>query len=134
MANCTLKREERIKSKKLSEALFAGGATSHSVFPIRVVYKNLNTPTSILVSVSKKRFKHAVDRNRVKRLIREAYRLNKASLLAKLEEKNTSLAIAFIYISTKKFSFEEVQNSMTKILTMISEDLDKKDEHAKDIN
>lgn len=134
MTNCTFKREERIKSKKLSEELFAGGATSHSVFPIRVVYKDLGTPTSILVSVSKKRFKHAVDRNRIKRLIRESYRLNKETFLNKLEAKNKGLAIAFIYISTKKFSFEEVQNSITKILTLVSEDIDKKDEHEKNIN
>lgn len=134
MNDCRFKREERIKSKKLSEALFAGGATSHSVFPIRVVYKDLNSPTSVLVSVSKKRFKHAVDRNRIKRLIRESYRLNKSELLSKLESKNKSLAIALIYTSTKKFSFEAVESSIKKILTLITEDLDKKDKHEKDLN
>lgn len=72
------------------EKMFAGGSRSFSVFPLRVVYlpvEELEAPVSILVSVSKRRFKRAVKRNRVKRQIREAYRMNKHGLLAVLTEK-----------------------------------------------
>ena len=81
----TLRKSERLDKKKVIEKMFAGGSRSFSVFPLRVVYlpvEELEAPVSILVSVSKRRFKRAVKRNRVKRQIREAYRMNKHGLLA----------------------------------------------------
>lgn len=86
----TLRKSERLDRKKVIEKMFAGGSRSFSVFPLRVVYlpvEELEAPVSILVSVSKRRFKRAVKRNRVKRQIREAYRMNKHGLLAVLTEK-----------------------------------------------
>lgn len=128
MDKYTLKREERIKSKKTIDYLFSGGAKSFSIYPIRIVYKEQPSPdyeqTSILVSVSKRRFKHAVDRNKVKRLLKESYRLNKVNLLNKLAEKNKHLAIAFIYLSTDIYSYEEVESRMIKLLTYVCEELD----------
>lgn len=82
--------------------MFAGGSRSFSIFPLRVVWlpvEELNVQASLLVSVSKRRFKRAVKRNRVKRQIREAYRLNKQPLLEALAEKDLRLALAFIYLS-----------------------------------
>ena len=78
----TLGKEERINSRLLIEKLFGGGGSrAMSAFPIRMVYMfgddNSLPPAAMMVSVSKRRFKHAVDRNRVKRQIREAYRKNK---------------------------------------------------------
>lgn len=80
----TLHKSERLDKKKVIDKMFSGGARSFSVFPLRVVYlpvEELEAPVSILVSVSKRRFKRAVKRNRVKRQIREAYRKNKHGLL-----------------------------------------------------
>lgn len=71
--------------------MFAGGSRSFSVFPLRVVYlpvEELEADASILISVSKRRFKRAVKRNRVKRQIREAYRVNKHELLNVLAESS----------------------------------------------
>lgn len=88
----TLNKSERLDSKKLIERLFAGENKSFPAFPLRVVYMPL-TPeenvadASILISVPKKRFKHAVKRNRVKRQVREAYRHNKHILLEALKAK-----------------------------------------------
>ena len=65
------------------------------------------------VSVSKRLFKHAVDRNRHKRLIREAYRLQKPTLYESLDK---SYAIMIIYISKKPLRFEDSQKTMKKIL------------------
>ena len=79
--------------------MFAGGSRSFSVFPLRVVYLpvgELDAPVSILVSVSKRYFKRAVKRNRMKRRIREAYRVNKQELLNVLAQKQIRLAVAFI--------------------------------------
>lgn len=102
MAN-TLCKAERLNSKILIEKMFAGGSKSFSIFPLRVVYmpvENQDVQASILLSVSKKRFKRAVKRNRVKRQLREAYRMHKHQLLQILTDKQQQLAIAFIYLST----------------------------------
>ena len=81
--------------------MFEGGhSKSFSIFPIRVVYMPVEqgeVPATILISVSKRRFKRAVKRNRVKRQIREVYRKNKQPLLDGLQSRGQRLAIAFIY-------------------------------------
>ena len=81
--------------------MFEGGVSkSFSIFPIRVVYMPVEqgeAPASILISVSKRRFKRAVKRNRVKRQIREAYRKNKSLLVDELQRREQRLAVAFIY-------------------------------------
>ena len=78
-----LGKRERLKSRKQIDNLFAEGK-SFAVFPIRVTYSFMPTDGDALVqigvTVSKRNFKKAVDRNRIKRLFREAYRLQKAEL------------------------------------------------------
>ena len=82
-------------------------------------------PVSILVSVPKKRFRHAVDRNRMKRLVREAYRLNKKMLWDALADKDYSLVMAFVCITDQLPSFYAVNKSMKKAITRIAESLNK---------
>lgn len=120
----TLRKPERLNRKKVIEKIFAGGSRSFSVFPLRVVYlsvEELEAPASILVSVSKRRFKRAVKRNRVKRQIREAYRMNKHELLRVLEEKQCRLAIAFIYLSDQLVESSIIENRMKTALARIAE-------------
>ena len=108
------------------EKMFAGGSRSFSVFPLRVVYlpvDDLEVPVSILVSVSKRRFKRAVKRNRVKRQIREAYRLNKQLLLEALSGSQCRLAIAFIYLSDELVSSSLIEERMKTALSRIAEKL-----------
>lgn len=134
--NFTLKKAERLCSKKTIEALFEGGHKSMSAYPIRAVFmpiaedaadaESLGTSSSaghtqLLISVSKRRFKHAVDRNRVKRQLREAYRLNKHLLLDKLPE-GTHLAIAFLWLSGEHFKSEVVHSKVRKLLMRIAEE------------
>lgn len=119
-------KSERLNKKKIIDNIFEGGrAKSFSTFPLRVVYIDVSDTeaenTQVLVSVSKRRFKHAVDRNRIKRHIREAYRLNKNGFLDLLNSKNTKLAIAFIYISNEKSEFRVLDSKMKFILSKISE-------------
>ena len=76
----TYSKDEKLKKRKLIKELFDNGKAA-TVFPLRVIYlkkdHNGNFPVQTGVSVSKRNFKRAVDRNRIKRLMREAYRLNK---------------------------------------------------------
>lgn len=123
MAN-TLHKAERLDKKKIIEKMFAGGSRSFSVFPLRVVYlpvEELEADASILVSVSKRRFKHAVKRNRVKRRIREAYRVHKHGLLSVLAEKKCRLAIAFIYLSDQLAESSVIEDRMKTALARIAE-------------
>ena len=81
----TFPKEEHLCRKKLIEELFSKQGSSFGVYPLRIVWVASPGPTAappqVLISVSKRTFKRAVDRNRLKRLIREAYRLNKYRLV-----------------------------------------------------
>ena len=123
----TFRKAERLCSKKRIEGLFASGR-SLSAFPVRVVYQSLAPESEtdvcvpqvqILVSVSKRHFKHAVDRNRLKRLIRETYRLNKHLLTDHLQGRR--LSIAFIWMSNEKADFHTVEARMKNLLQRIVE-------------
>ena len=83
----------------------------------------LDAPVSILVSVSKRRFKRAVKRNRVKRRVREAYRLNKQPLLNVVEQTGCHVAIAFIYLSDRVADSDVIAGRMRTALQRIGETL-----------
>lgn len=124
----TLNKSERLCSKKLIERLFAGGNKSFPAYPLRVVYmwvdvEDAVADASILISVPKKRFKHAVKRNQVKRQVREAYRLNKHIVIdaVKALESPKKLVMAFIWLDQKIHSSEEVAFKVKKLLTHIAE-------------
>ena len=126
----TLNKEERLCSNKLIERLFAGGNRSFPTFPLRVVYMPLSfeentADASILISVPKKRFKHAVKRNQVKRQVREAYRRNKYILLDALKAQETpcKMVLAFIWLDNKIHPTEEVEYKVRKLLMHISENI-----------
>lgn len=80
-------------------------------------------PVSVLISVPKRRLHHAVDRNRMKRQIREAYRTRKHALSQYLTDKGQHLAVAFICISDKPCETPHVQHSVQRILNRIQESL-----------
>ena len=112
-------KAERISIQREIDLLFSEG-TFFTIYPLRVVYvekKPLSgVPVSILISVPKKRFKRAVKRNRIKRLIRETYRLNKNALWKSLELSGKRLLIAFVYVGNEVCDFSTLDASMKKII------------------
>jgi len=107
-----LPKYERICKENDIQALFDKGH-GFGVYPYRVVYlfrhdENHPVTCRLLVSVSKKRFHHAINRNRVKRLIRESWRRNKAALYEICEKDNISVDVALVYTATVIHSYEEM--------------------------
>lgn len=130
MAN-TLHKAERLSSKKQIEKMFAGGARSFSLFPLRVVYlplEELEADAAILVSVSKRHFKRAVKRNRVKRQVREAYRKNKHALLDVLQHNRQRIGIAFLYLSDELMETSLIEERVKTALARISERIEQQAE------
>lgn len=122
----TLSKEERICSKKLINELFTGNGRSMTAFPLRVVFMKRTIVddeprAAMLVSVPKRYFKHAVDRNRVKRQVREDFRRNKSIITQNLTDDHDAVAMAFVWLTNEKYPSSEVENRMVRLLTRISE-------------
>jgi len=118
----TLPREESLKSRKLISELFSAGK-SLSEFPVKLVYKfveHQERPALVTFSVSKKRFKRAVDRNRVKRLMREAYRKNKSNLLDSLIIKEKQVILMFIYGGKEILEYKLIEEKIIKLLKRLA--------------
>lgn len=120
----TLGKNERLKSRKQIELLFKEGAKLH-VPSFRIVYHFTSISTEALlfgIGVSNKNFKHAVDRNKIKRWTREAWRLNKNGLTEKLLEQRKQLSVFFIYTGKEmpdySFITEQINQAIKKLIKL----------------
>ncbi|MDN4166175.1 ribonuclease P protein component [Cytophagales bacterium LB-30] len=114
--NFRFTKAERLSSKKKIEELFAKGSSIY-LYPFRLVYiaHTEPAPHQLLISVSKRNFKKAVDRNRIKRLIRETYRTNK-HLLSASESK---YRLALIYTAKEIPEFKHLNQKLIEILSRL---------------
>ena len=124
----TLSKRERLFSLRLIEMLFGQSASrSLAAFPLRVVYllhdrQDGDEPVQMLVSVPKKHFHHAVDRNRVKRQVREAYRRRKQILYDALPE-NKTLLLAFVWLSDRHLPTADVAARVNVLIRKLADRL-----------
>jgi len=114
-------RPERLKSRKAISSLFRSGH-SFVAYPLRVVWKESSpylaamSRVQVLISVPKRNFKSAVDRNRLKRQIREAYRLQKQEFYDKIEAADLNISLMVSYIAKEELPFAEIEAGVRKLI------------------
>lgn len=121
----TLGKKERLKSRKKIDLLFSKGS-KFTTTPFRVFYLISDEAAGSVqfgVGVSNKNFKKAVDRNRIKRLTRESYRLQKPDILEKIIEQQKNLNIFFIYTGHELPEYKIVFEAMKKALVKLSQEI-----------
>lgn len=112
-------KQERLCSKKQMKLLFDKGQSAVS-YPLKAVYLetpvNSVFPAQAMFVAPKRSFKHAHDRNKLKRRMREVYRLNKLPFYEVLKSNNKNLLISFIYIGKKQEEFRTIEKSILKLM------------------
>ena len=120
-------KEERLKGTKAVSALFSGEKKSKTSFPFRAFYSIKKSKSPIVkfgVSVPKKKFKKAVDRNRLKRLMKEAIRINKTILHNPLYKHSVSVNVMFVCNTNAMPNFNLVEIKIKDLLTRLAQDVE----------
>jgi ribonuclease P protein component len=129
MSLFSFRKDEILRKKKLIDRLFAEGH-SFFVYPFKVFYLpvTLETafPSQVMISVGKRAFKHAVERNRIRRQIREAYRQNKHLLYNHLEKSEKQMVLAIIYTANVQLPSADLQVKIKAVMKRLLTELDKK--------
>lgn len=120
MTNFTFKREERLKSAKAIGRMFQEGQ-SFGMYPLRLVWLKTEGPpggfpVQFALSVPKKNFKSAVARNRIRRKVREAWRLNKHRLYEKVETGSGQWAFMVLYTAKEDLPFVQIEDVMKAVI------------------
>lgn len=122
----TYSKNEKLKSRKLIEQLFSNGK-SFTIFPLKVFYKPVKEPLDfhlkVGVGASQRNFKKAVHRNRIKRLLREAYRTEKSLLHQYLNQQQKQVVIFLLYIDKVLPDYFTIKNKMPLILERLIKEL-----------
>lgn len=118
----TFKKEERLCSRQLIDRLYNEGHRLMA-FPYSVQWMKVDGPCQVIIVVPKRKFHHAVDRNRVRRLTRECYRLRKHILYQFLEEHGISIVFSMIYIHNEIMPYEQLGHKMDKLLAALEKEI-----------
>ncbi|NPA42404.1 MAG: ribonuclease P protein component [Chlorobi bacterium] len=114
-----LPKAYRIKRKKIMDALIGEGE-SLFLYPFKLIYKEMplpeDVPFQMAVGVSKKRFRKAVRRNRVRRLVRESFRLEQHRL-----PSDRQLALLIVYVGKEEEKFDFMRRRMARLLDMLTQ-------------
>ena len=128
--NFQFPKKERLCSEKLIEELFRFGHRM-MVFPYSIHWKIVDTdtlpegiPAQVLIATSKKKFRHAVDRNRVKRLTRECYRLHKPQLYQYLDGRSLTLLLAVNYVHNEIFDYATLMHKFDKLTAALIDSIE----------
>lgn len=120
----TFRKDEKLCSQKLMGDLFLSG-NSFLFYPLKIVWKTYEilpseSPAQVGFSVPKRLFKRAVDRNRLKRLLRESYRQHKSSLYEVVAHTNVRMALMIIYIAKEELPLAKIEPSIVKAISKIN--------------
>lgn len=121
-------KKEKVVSLKIINALFEKGAHSIFVFPFKVSFifiSNQEVSSQVLIIVPKRNFKKAVDRNRIKRQIREIYRLNKSSFLPTLKSSQLQVAISIAFVGKTELEYAKANQAFIKVLKHLTDYIEK---------
>jgi len=122
--NHSFKKGERLKRRKLIGRMFNREGSSFAVYPLRIICLETELdsdfPAQFALSVPKRAFPKAAHRNRIRRQIREAYRLNKHSLYEVLQDHNKQYAIMLIYTAKKPLPYADIEKAVRKIIRKLN--------------
>jgi len=129
MSIFSFRKDEILRKKKLIDRLFAEGSSFY-IYPFKVFYLavplEVKSPAQVLISVGKRSFKHAVDRNRIRRQIREAFRQHKQQLYDHLEKKQGQCMLAIIYTANVHIPSADQEVKIKAVLKRLSNEIDRK--------
>ena len=120
----TFGKEERLCSRSLMDRLYADGHRLLA-FPFSVQWLAVEgtQPCQIMIVAPKRRFRHAVDRNHVRRLTRECWRLRKPDFYTFLQEHNLCIALSLVYVNNEIMPYDQIGHKMDKLIAMLEQDI-----------
>lgn len=121
---CTFGKEERLCSRKLIDRLYAEGHRLMAYpFSVQWIATDGPAPCQVMIVAPKRRFHHAVDRNRVRRLTRECWRRRKPALYDFLQQHNLCIALSLVYVHNEIMTYKQLSRKADKLMAALEHDI-----------